>query len=498
MNGFPNKGFCASLLAVALAGIAANADGADLSLPVTGNLFGSVVDARGVPQMGATVQLFNKFARLITTARTTADGRFAFSGLPADLYSIRASLANFLPASRDRILVKAGVDSLLQIHMATLLSSIEIRYTLPSAAVSEDWKWVLRSSPATRPVTRILSDDDGNSTAGMRPRIFSGTHAMVSLSGGDTSMIDSDSAQASVGTGFALATNVLGNNQVQVGGTYGQNSMLGPPAMGLCAIYTRNPAAAFGAATPEITLTLSQFGVAAGQNGAAASGTGASMPVVRTMSLSVYQVMDPTDNTHIEYGATGESIDYLQHRNRVSPFARVTISAREAGEVIAAFSDGGRPDELAAHQRVQEGQDTRQEDLLGAVSTLARLPQLSYGNGRLELQSSEDYELGYRKIAGQSTYAVSGFYEDVWNGRIHVAGDTSALPAGDLLSDGVSKSLIYNVGRYKRNGLIASVDRRVTDSLGVAVAYGRMGGFIAGNEMGGTSAGQTNFLRQGT
>ncbi|MBV9300978.1 MAG: TonB-dependent receptor [Acidobacteriaceae bacterium] len=462
---------------------AAHSPAGDLSLPLTGNLLGSVVDASGTPQMGASVQLFNRYERLIAKTLTTPDGRFAFADLPADLYTVRVSLASFLPASRDKIAVKAGTDSLLQIHLATLFSSVELTYAVPTGGMSEDWKWVLRSSPATRPITRLLDEDPDSASAQLHPRIFSGTHAMVSLSGGDGGLIDSDSAQPDLGTGFVLSTNVMGKNQLQLGGSFGQNTGLGS-AMGLCAIYSRDANGGFGE-PPEVTFTLSQFalmeGQLAGQN--PVIGMAGSIPPVRTMSLSIYQVADPTENLHLEYGATGESVDYLQHTTRVSPFARATVGMGRFGEVIAAYSDGGRPDELTAHQLVRAAaEDSPQDfgdDLTGPANTLARLPQLSERNGRLELQRTGNYELGYDKSAGSRTYAVSAFHEDVSNGRINVAGDISVLAPGDLLSDGASMTSTYNVGRYSRNGYLASVDQRVTQSLDLAIAYGRMGGFTA-------------------
>ena len=482
---------------------------ADLSLPVTGNLLGSVLDANGTPQMGATVLLFNKYDRRIAKTLTAPDGRFAFANLPIDLYSVRVSLSSFLPVSRDRVAVKAGADSILQIHLATLFSSIEVSYRIPTQAMTDDWKWALRSSPATRPITRFLPADlsaadraDGRSH-GLHPRIFSGTHAMVSVSGGDSGLIDSDSASTDLGTGFALSTNVFGNNQVQVAGTYGQNGSAGPTAMGLCAIYSRNADAALLSNPPEITLTVSQLGGMASPAVAGQSPiSNGSIPVLRTMSLSFYNTADPLNNVHIEYGMTGESVDYLQHTSRVSPFARMTVDMGAVGEVVAAYSDGGRPDELSAHQQSRSGAaeiQPQSDDLLNAVNALARLPQVSVRGGRLELQRTQNYELGYRKISGSRTYAASAFVEDVANGRMNVDGNLSALDADDLLSDGISRTSTYNIGSYRRHGYLTSVDQHLKDTMDLAVAYGRMGGFTGNaSGLGGDSGGQQSFLNRGT
>ncbi len=431
--------------------------------------------------MGASVQLFNKYERVIATATTRPDGRFAFAGLPFDIYAVRVSLATFLPIERDKIAIKPGVDSILQIHMATLLSSIEVNYVLPTGAMTEDWKWVLRSSPATRPVTRFLPELDAKSGANeLRPRVFSGTHAIVSVSGGDGGLVDTDSTQGDFGTGFALSTNVLGKNQIQLGGTFGQSGPMGPAAMGLCAIYTRNASGLFGTA-PEITLTMAQLGLPGPMMpGAQMAGSSTAplgnAPQLRTMSLSIYEVADPIDNIHLEYGMTGESVDYLQHTSRVSPFARLTFSDGVAGTLILAYSDGGRPDELTAHSQ-QPATEVDDATLNDGLSALSRLPQLSERNGRMELQRTQNYEAGYRRVQGSTTYAVSGFYENVSDGRINVAGNVASLDSEDLLSDGVSATSTYNVGNYRRSGYVASADQRLGDRWHAALAYGRMGGF---------------------
>jgi carboxypeptidase family protein len=479
LTGFASKHLAASVLLSGLLAISVHASAGDLSLPVTGNVLGTVENAGGVPQMGATVQLFNKFERLIAKTITGSDGRFAFASLPSDLYSVRVSLSSYLPVARDRIAVKAGVDSLLQVHVASLLSNMEVTYAIPTAAMTNDWKWVLRSSPATRAITRFLPGEESSSqNAEILPKIFSGTHAMVSLSGGDSSVIDMDSGRGDMGTGFVVSTNILGKNLLQLGGNYAQSTTSGPSALGLIAIYSRDPSGG-PQESPEVTLSVSQLGLVGGPPLSGATALNTSTLAVRAMSLSIYQAMDPVDNVHLEYGMSGESVDYLQRSAHVSPFARLTVSGGKAGKIIAAYSDGSRPDALSAHQQRQGvlQQDNRGDDLAAAANGLGRLPQLSYGNHRLALQRTASYEVGYQKIVGSRTYSVSMFYEDVSNGRVNVAGNTDVLSGGNLLSDGVSKTLIYDIGRYKRNGALASISQNLGEFVDASVAFGGMGGF---------------------
>lgn len=473
-------------IAVVTLGLLASTGGAqtgDVSLPVTGELLGTVVDAAGVPQMGAVVQILNKYERVVSRGFADADGRFAFVGLTADSYSVRVSAPSFLPAMRDRILVKAGLDSVLDIHLATLLSNIQVQYLVPTGAMSNDWKLVLRASPATRLMTRVLPVDFPDPRSAVRPRVFSDTHAMLAVSGGDGGLIDTTEMGPDLGTAFALSTNVLGKNQVQVAGSLGQTAEFGPVAVALCAIYSRTGDDTLFSAPPEVTFRLAQLGGLGSPFGSGLNNSsslmGTDIPVLRTMSLGLYQTADPLESVHFEYGVTGEEVEYAQHASRLSPFARLTLDLGAPGQVRLSYADGARPDELLAHQQdLDSGLDGQvDDDLSEPLQNLSRLPQVSNRNGRLQLQLTQSYEVGYSKSSGTLTYSVSGFSEAVWNGRLNVAGDVSSLNQGDLFSDGVSTVSSYNIGKYGRTGYVASVDQRVSQSLDVALAYGRMGGF---------------------
>src|ERR1051326_4465598 len=82
-------------------------------LPVAGAITGVVNDNLGVPQMGATVLLMNRQDRPILRAQTDSRGEFRFAGLLPDSYSLRITLASFLPAFKRDVLVQPGMRSIL-------------------------------------------------------------------------------------------------------------------------------------------------------------------------------------------------------------------------------------------------------------------------------------------------------------------------------------------------------------------------------------------------
>lgn len=59
---------------------------------LSGGIAGQVRDGAGIPQMGATVLLFNREDRLFARALTDEKGGFSFLSLMPDVYAIRVSL----------------------------------------------------------------------------------------------------------------------------------------------------------------------------------------------------------------------------------------------------------------------------------------------------------------------------------------------------------------------------------------------------------------------
>src|ERR1700719_647563 len=69
-------------------------------LKLSGAIVGIVSDPAGVQRMGASVVLYSRQDRILGRARTDPRGEFQFAGLFPDTYSIRVTLATFIPAIR--------------------------------------------------------------------------------------------------------------------------------------------------------------------------------------------------------------------------------------------------------------------------------------------------------------------------------------------------------------------------------------------------------------
>jgi len=131
--------------------------------PASGKVAGVVNDTLGVPQMGATVQLVSESAGALSAVDflTNTQGVFRGEKVTPGLYTVRVTLAGFLPTLEQHVRINAHVTTVVRVELESMFASLDQLRRAPSSATveSEDWKWVLRSASATRPVLQWMDDD---------------------------------------------------------------------------------------------------------------------------------------------------------------------------------------------------------------------------------------------------------------------------------------------------------------------------------------------------
>ncbi len=438
---------------------------------LSGSIAGFVRDNAGIPQMGATVALLNRYERVIKEALTNDRGIFGFDSLPPDFYSVSVSLASFVPAVKHRISVQPGMQSLLYINMASVLSSVELVYAAPGqgALMSDDWKWTLKASSQTRPVLRVLPVsqiarvDHKEKKKKDKPSPFSDTRGLVNLSAGDNGSFIGPSMQSDLGTAFAFATSIYGDNRLLFSGNLGYIARSGLPAAGFRTTWTRDDGG------PEITVTMRQISMPGPEGGNVVGAQPDGTPALRTMSFAAVDHIQISDSLRLDYGASLDSISFLEHTNYISPFARLTYELGSAGAIQFGYSGGGPPTELYAHDG---GADV---ELSRDLTALAALPQITLRDQNPEVQRTRNFEVGYQKHAGSRVYAISAFDETVTNAAFTMSGPTATFSRGDLLPDLSSDANVVDAGRYSRTGFSGSVTQHMGDHVDLTVATGRAG-----------------------
>jgi hypothetical protein len=457
----------ASFLAVALIGVYP----ARAAVPVrfSGELGGLVTDVAGKPQPGAVVLLFNQQERLLQRSATDAVGSFTFGDLLPDLYSVQVSLSTFVPAIKDRIPIKAGMRSLLEINLSRIFSSVQLVSTTPAPGglMSDGWKWTLRSDSSLRPILRILPARIDSPSETSRQSIFSESRGLIRISASDGSQIASD-GQADLGTQFAFATSLYGGNHLHVAGDVGYTPSSGAPAAAIRTTYSRELA---DGVKPEISVTMRQFfvplRVGQGLLGGSVGGD-AALPALRTLGVSFNDKTQINDSLQMEYGFELDSVSFLDRLHYFSPYAKLTY-ALPAGKADFTWTSGNARPELG-----MSGSDPN-SDLQRDLAALSMLPRVSLSDGRPRVQRGDDYELGFSERFGSREYRVSGYHERVSNTTLTIASAEPGLFSGDLLPDLFSSSSLFNLGKFETFGYTASVTQDLGDNYKATVTYGSLG-----------------------
>lgn len=460
---------------------------APLAFPATqavlsGSIAGVVRNSSGVPQMGATVFLFNRSEKLMERVITNERGLFGFGLLTPDLYSVRVSLASFVPAVKQKIAVQPGMQSLLYVDLASVLSSIELVYAKPGegALMSDDWKWVLKESAATRPVLRIFSIDSSSDTQQRQSSnqagsgsVFSDTKGVLNVSAGDPGSLGSTSSQADLGTAFAVATSIYGRNELQLSGNIGYSAHDGLPTAGFRTSFSRDGMG------PEVAVTVQQIYLPARGGVASLAGQTDGAPALRTMSVSIHDSMLITEGLRLDYGSSFDSVSYMDHVNSLNKFARLTYDFGAAGKVKIALSSGAPPIDLAMQPRDAEGRvPGDSEALVQDLEALATVPRLSLLDGHAAIQRSQNAEIGYEKKIRATTFNLSAYREKVSNDAMTLVAPAGAFAPGDLLPDISSQNSVFDAGSFHRSGFAASVSQALGDRVQIGSSFGS-GGALA-------------------
>ena len=459
-------------------------------IKLNGAIAGVVRDYLGMPQMGAAVFLYSHQSRMLEKVLTDEHGEFKILGLLPDVYFVKVTFAAFAPTNKQDVKVQPGMRSILNVRLNTLFSSLQLSY--PTAEngplMSDDWKWVLRSSSATRPVLRFLDPIDPATGKSTHAAMFSETRAMLKVSGGEgASLSEGVANQVDMGTAFALATSFYGTSVLQVAGNLGYGASNGVPVAAFRTSYSRN----IGGASPEVSLTMRQLYLP-GRLGAAFTGNESAVPTFRSMSASFDDSTRVAENVTLKYGMSMDSVSFLEHLNYYSPYARLTYNPTPDSTLELTYTSGNARPDLAQG----DGQD---EDLQKDLNSLGLFPRISLREGRAKIQRGEEYEATYSRKAGSRTLHLSGYREAVQNLALSLMGPQGFFGAGDAIPDLFSSSSIFNVGNFGSTGATVALTQELGRHVSLTAMYGTAGALtVADRELVSSSPDELrSMIRQG-
>ncbi len=458
----------AAMLVLGCVSLAAPAAAADPLIAGEGSVSGWVTDERGVPQMGALVAVMTTEGQLVKRVFTSPNGAFEAEDLTPGQYLIRVSLARFLPLVKDGIGVRDGANTILSVSMRSLFASLQLSF--PGAGeirdMTDDWKWTLRATHSIRPVLQFTDQLEAHERERVMRKIsgaFSDTRALAQVSGGAGVTPSALANRSDLGTSFAVATSLFGDNSVTVSGNLGYSAESQSPTTGFRTSYQRE----FGLGAPEVSVTVRQL-----QTGAAADRIfldpqhGGDAPALQTFTLGFGDRVQIADSTTFEYGFLYESVNFLRRLDFVSPYGKIIQKLTPRRTMEIAYASGApRPG-----SSVRGSDSLRQE-----VSALGMFPRVAMRDGDATVQRTNHIEVAYKEELGKGLIEAAVYQDSISDAAISAFVPQSYRTSGEVLPDLFSRASTINGGEHSLHGYRVSYARKIKDRLEAALGYGNTG-----------------------
>ena len=417
----------ALVLTVLVSSLTANPAAAQAKL-VPGKLAGVVRDAAGTPQMGASVQLLPEAVGL-TAARTfltDTQGVFRGEKLTPGFYTLRVTLAGFLPTLEKRVRINANLTTVVRIELESMFASLDQLRRTPSnaAADAEDWKWVLRSASAVRPVLEWIDGDTTNPTITSkelgRPQV---PRLRMEFTDGARRPVSASSVTASPATAVAYDQKLGANSRVILAGqvSYDDDS----PGGGIATVWL--PTGTIGAG-PHTALVLREAKLGPG------------LRTFRGVRFDQGGAVALSDRVVVRYGGEYVLVGLGAAASALRPRAELNVRVSDNWQASMTFASMPvGPEPLESSDGQPDG------TLAAALNELDAFPALLWHEGRPVLQNGWHEEVAAeRRIGTRSKLQIAGFHDD--NRHVAVYGQGSDLPATDYFQDYLSNGFAYDGG----------------------------------------------------
>ncbi len=426
-----------------------------------GTISGVVLDPSGTPQMGAIVWLISEDAgRTVAQVLSNQHGAFFTDHLKPGNYAVRVSVAGFLPATERHVAVMSNLTTLLRVQVETLFSSLDtLRKKSDAPAEQDDWKWVLRSSTATR--TILQWDDSGNeissNTLGgdlpnaQRPR------ALVQVTNGALRPGSASNLPNAPATAVSYDQQLGNLGRLLVAG---QMSYDRGPTGSFASVWLPSGTAGNG---PETIFIWRQ------------SRFGAEGMEFQGMRID-----------HTEQIALGERFLLRAGGEYLRAGIISSVSSLRPHAQLSAMLVPGLTASLIIAANPPSEQWGRSGALETAIDELDSLPPVLFHNGNPVLEGGWHQELSVkRKMSSQSTFELAAFHDSDRDLAIFGSGP-AASP--EFVQDTFSTAFLYDGGNSSSWGSRAAYTQKLSDDLEIAAIYAWAGALSPGSVLNTTSS----------
>jgi len=427
--------------------------------PVPGKLAGVVRDSAGTPQLGANVELIAETGAAVSRGfLTNTQGIFRGEKLSPGLYTLRVTLAGFLPTLEKHIRVTSNLTTVVRVELESMFASLDqLRRTPSNTPVEADnWKWVLRTASAVRPVLEWMDDGTGiASRVSVESTIPRGPRFRLEFTDGARRPTSASSIASSPATAVAYEQSLGGTSKMILAGqmSYDQDA----PGGGIATVWL--PTGTLGAG-PHTALVLREAKLGPGDR------------TFRGVRIDQGGAVTLGNRTLLRYGGEYVLVGLGVAASSLRPRAELDIRISDDWSTALIFASmPSGPSPLEASDAQPGGA------LAAALNELDAFPALLWRAGRPVLQGGKHEELAVeRKLGTRGKLQVAGFHDD--NGHVAVFGRGEGLPQADFFQDYFSDGFAYDGGSSSSWGTRVALREKLDGDVELTAVYS-FGGALA-------------------
>ncbi len=425
--------------------------------PASGKVAGVVNDTLGVPQMGATVQLVSESAGALSAVDflTNTQGVFRGEKVTPGLYTVRVTLAGFLPTLEQHVRINAHVTTVVRVELESMFASLDQLRRAPSSATveSEDWKWVLRSASATRPVLQWMDDDSSEIVSNtnldkqvLRPR------AQLEFTDGARRPGSASGVPSAPATTFAYDQKLGRTARLLMAGE--MNYMDAAPGGGIATVWL--PTGSLGSG-PRSTLVLREAKL--GPDG----------QIFRGVRMEQDGTLGLGDRAKLLYSGEYVLVGLGKAATSLRPRVELDTKISDAWRAALTFSE-----EPGGASNLDPDNRDSGSALATAVNDLDSFPTLLWRDGRPVLEGGWHEEIAAdRKLGTRGQLQVAAFHDD--DSHVAIYGRGGDLPSSDYLQDYFSNAFAYDGGSLNSWGTRVALREKLSDDVEITAVYAYAG-----------------------
>lgn len=420
--------------------------------PSAGKISGVVVDGNGTPQMGARVLISseNLLSSSAVKVRTNERGAFSSVTLPAGIYSVEVTLAGFLPTLQSHIEVSGTHTTTVQLVLGSVFASLGQLRKEPEQkqGASDDWVWVLRSAPATRPVLR-WNEDGAALSAYDSEAAREQEHGLVQVSSGVARPTSISNSPVAPATAFAYDVPMGQQGRVLLAG---QMSYLNQAtSTGLATEWLPAGSAAVG---PVTTLVVRQSQFGPGQ------------PVFRGARFSHDDVLQVGERVSVRYG--GEFV--------FAGFGTATSAVRPRAEVAMEMSPDWQFSLIMATHPWNNTVGDTPDALRSAVNSFDAFPTLMMRQGKPVFENGLHEEAAIKHCLGDGAELSAAVFHDK-STHTAVLGQ-GVVTHADFVQGFFGNAFAYDGGETSSTGARAVYQQHLSNNFTSTVIYDYSGALV--------------------